>query len=122
MIAVPFDDSSDKGGFLVPPDFIIGIVEKAGLPLPSMARYEEKRCEADARSWCWRWLFHHYTTNALASFIVWRWPRVPSIVRAADELGEIYSKCLQVRHAAAVPQWGRAIEILAEKGREKENE
>lgn len=86
--AMVMDDS--PGGYLVPPEYTVEIAVRLGMaPLPEMRPWcDFVHAEIGNRPRWWKWLFHNYSTNKIASFLVWRWPKFPAVVAAYSEVCE----------------------------------
>jgi len=76
----------DAGGYLVSSWAMIELAVRLGMPrLPDRIKWDDLvHAKIGQVSRWWRWLFRNYSTNKIASFLVWRWPKFPDIVEAYD--------------------------------------
>ena len=84
-------EQGDGPGYLVPPGVVVEIAVRLGMPpLPDRMRWDTRvRAAIGYKPRWWKWLFYKERTKGLsskiASFLVWRWPKFPGIVKAHDE-------------------------------------
>lgn len=75
----------ETGGYLVPPEFEVFILMKAhgidSSELPPLPGPEAEAIDARIarRNPIWRWLYHRLWKSKLATFVVFQFPRVPSV-------------------------------------------
>jgi len=82
------------GGWLVPSGVTVEIATRLGMPrLRDMLGWDIRVRAAirDKPRW-WQWLFHNYSTNKIASFLVWRWPKFPDVVNAYDDCARAHQE------------------------------
>ena len=113
--AMAMDDS--LGGCLVPPEHTVEIAVRLGMPpLRDMLKWDIRvRAKIRDRSRWWQWLFHNYSTNKVAGFLVWRWPRFPDIVN-------IYNDCCGAHQEEKEHRTQKAYEFLRGWRKEREND
>jgi len=77
----------DVGGCLISSAYIVEIAVRLGMPpLPDRTKWADLvHARTGHKPRWWQWLFHNYSTNKAASFLVWRWPKFPDIIKANDD-------------------------------------
>lgn len=106
-------EQGDGPGYLVPPEVIVQIAVRLGMPrLPDRTKWDAHvHAKIGHKPRWWQWLFHNYSTNKVASFLVWRWPKFPGVVKAYDE-------CFLVHQAEGERRVQNAYEFLRERRKE----
>ena len=92
LIQAATDDS--LGGYAVPPEYTVETAVRLGMPrLRDMLGWDIRvRAAIRDKPWWWQWLFHNYSTNKIASFLVWRWPKFPDIANAYDDCARAHQE------------------------------
>ena len=111
----------DIGGSLVPPEYIVSLAVRLGMPsLPDRMIWDARvRAKIRDRPRWWQWLFHNYSTNKIASFLIWRWPKFPRIVAAYDECCQAHQEETEARvqkayeHLRSRMEKGEAVTVKA---------
>lgn len=90
--AMEVDDT--LGGHLIPSEYVVEIAVRLGMPrLRDMLGWDPRvRAAIGGKPRWWQWLFHNYSTNKVASFLVWRWPKFPDIVNTYDDCARAHQE------------------------------
>lgn len=96
-------------GYLVPSGVMVDLAVRFGMPpLPDRMIWDARvHAKIRDRPRWWQWLFHNYSTSKIASFLVWRWPKFPDVVKAYDD-------CFLAHQAEGERRVQKAYEFLRE--------
>lgn len=62
---------SKEGGYLVPPGYFVSLAMHQGMPKPDdLGLVAAVQAQIGAKPWWWRWLYHRYCYNKVATLIV----------------------------------------------------
>jgi len=103
-----------SGGYLVSSTHIVWLVQECGIELPDLPEYYEVQAQIDAQPWWWQWLFEKCYINKVANFIVFIFPKMPSVLKWQNKQADVWTRRLDLQYRAALEAWPQILEMQEE--------